>query len=391
MTKLTVDESRINDWLADQRDNMLGLLAEVVNLDSGTYNKAGVDQVGERFAAFFASHHVPVSRQHNDTFGDCFRASVEGRGPGPGILLMGHRDTVFPSGEASRRPFTINGERAYGPGVADMKAGLVMNAFLLAAFNSVGQLSRPLVALFTADEEIGSPSSRALIEAEARQARFVLNSEPGRVSGNVVSERSGGVFLQVDVRGRAAHSGANFRDGISAIEELAHKILALHALTDFDRGTTVNVGLVRGGQSVNTTAPQAEGQIDLRYRLPIDRERAMAAMERIVGECRVPGASASMSIIGEFLPLLPSASGDLLRVYRAAAEDVGLILEGERTGGCADSGFPASIGVPTLCGLGPVGGKAHSPDEYIEVDSIIPRTQAAALTIARLDRAGSAV
>ena len=384
----TAEEARLTAWLAERRDEMLGLLCQLVNLDSGSYNKQGVDEVGEVLAAFFAGQEIPVSRQRNLALGDCFRATVEGAGQARGVLLMGHRDTVFPLGESARRPFAISGSRAYGPGVADMKAGLVMNSFLLAAFHSVLPLSRPLVGLFTADEEIGSPSSRAVIEAEAKQADFVLNSEPGRLSGNVVTERSGGVFLRCEVKGHAAHSGANFADGISAIEELAHKVLALHALTELDFGLTVNVGVVRGGQSVNTTAPHAEGEIDLRYRLPQARENALAAIARIVKDCRVRGTSASLRIIGEFLPLPRLASSNLLHVYREAAADVGLSVDGERTGGCADSGFSGSMGVPTLCGLGPVGGKAHTPDEYIELDSIVPRTQAAALTIARLDRYG---
>ena len=339
-------------------------------------------------AAFFDRQNIPVSRQRNLELGDCFRATVNGASQAGGVLLMGHRDTGLSPGELTRRPFTISGSRAYGPGVADMKAGLGMNSFLLAAFHSVLPLSRPLVGLFTADEEIGSPSSRAIIEAEAKQADFVLNSEPGRVSGNVVTERSGGVFIRFEVKGHAAHSGANFADGISAIEELAHKILALHAMTELDSGLTVNVGIVRGGQSVNTTAPHAEGEIDLRYRFPPSREMALMTIERIIKDCRVSGTSASMRIIGEFLPLPHLASSNLLRVYRDAAADVGLSVDGERTGGCADLGFSGSMGVPTLCGLGPVGGKAHTPDEYIELDSIVPRTQAAALTVVRLDRTG---
>ena len=147
-------------------------------------------------------------------------------------MLMGHRDTVFPKGEPTRRPFRIENGNAYGPGVADMKAGLVMNAFVLAAFQKFGGAPAPLVGLFTSDEEIGSPACRPIIEAEARRARAVFNSEPGRPTGNVVNGRKGGVFMKMEITGKAAHSGGNFSDGISAIEELARKIIALHAITD---------------------------------------------------------------------------------------------------------------------------------------------------------------
>src|SRR5690606_37666600 len=160
-----------------------------------------------------------------------------------------------PNGEAARRPFTVRDGRASGPGVADMKAGIVMNTFVLSAFAALGGAPAPLVGLFPGDGESASPGSRPIIEVEARGARAVFNSEPGRASGNVVTGRKGGIFFRCEVFGRSAHSGANFQDGISAIEEMARKIQAWHALTDLDAGTTVNVGLVAGGQSVNTVAP----------------------------------------------------------------------------------------------------------------------------------------
>ena len=263
------NETKIIAWLAEQQPAMLAMLREMVDIDSGSYNKPGIDAVGAVVQRFMAGHRIPVETLPQRNHGDCLRAAVSWDGPagnaGGNIVLMGHRDTVFPDGEAARRPFTIRDGIAYGPGVADMKAGLVMNCFVLAAFAKFGGTPAPLLGLFTGDEEIGSPEGRAVIEAEARRARVVFNSEPGRVSGNVVTGRKGGVFMDFRITGSAAHSGANFADGISAIEELARKVQAIHALTDLARGITLNVGLVRGGQSVNTVAPWAEGEIDLRY------------------------------------------------------------------------------------------------------------------------------
>ena len=240
-------ETDITAWLATQHDAMVALLREMVDIDSGSYNKPGIDAVGAVVQRFMQAQGIPVTVARQQKHGDCLRAAVPWDGPagnaGGNIVLMGHRDTVFPDGEATRRPFTIRDGIAYGPGVADMKAGLVMNCFVLAAFAKFGGSPAPLVGLFTGDEEIGSPEGRAVIEAEARRARVVFNSEPGRVSGNVVTGRKGGVFMVFRITGRAAHSGANFADGISAIEELARKTQALHALTDLERGITVNVGL----------------------------------------------------------------------------------------------------------------------------------------------------
>ncbi len=386
-------ESAITAWLATQQDAMIALLREMVDLDSGSYNKPGIDAVGAVVRRFLAGRAIPVETIAPQQHGDCLRAAVPWDGPqgnaGGNIVLMGHRDTVFPDGEAARRPFTITDGIATGPGVADMKAGLVMNCFVLAAFAKFGGAPAPLLGLFTGDEEIGSPEGRAVIETEARRARVVFNSEPGRVSGNVVTGRKGGVFMAFRITGKAAHSGANFADGISAIEELARKTQAIHALTDLDRGITLNVGLVSGGQSVNTVAPWAAGEIDLRYVDPADRDDVMARIGAIIDRAFLPGTKAELTIKGEFLPLTQSpAAKRLFEVYVAAAADTGFKTAGEFTGGCADSGFTAGVGAPTICAVGPVGGKAHSPEEFLRIDSLVPRAQACARAILRLDQAG---
>jgi len=388
-------ETEITAWIASQQQAMIDLLRETVDIDSGSYNKAGIDAVGAAIENFLAGQGIPTERVAQSKHGDCIRAMV-GAEPSASstnapsnIVLMGHRDTVFPDGEVQRRPFTIKDGIAYGPGVADMKAGLVMNAFVLAAFHKFGGAPAPMVGLFTGDEEIGSPEGRPVIEAEARRARVVFNSEPGRVSGNVVTGRKGGVFSAFRITGRAAHSGGNFPDGISAIEELARKVQAIHALTDLDRGITLNVGLVSGGQSANTVAPWAEGQIDLRYVTPEDRDEVMGKIEAIIARSFVPGTKAELTIKGEFLPLnqTPTAKR-LFELYVQSAADTGFKTDGEFTGGCADSGFTAAVGAPTICAVGPVGGKAHSPDEFLHIDSLVPRAQAMARAILRLDAAG---
>lgn len=378
------NENAVVEWLGGQQGAMLGLLEDLVNIDGGSYDKDGVDAVGARIRAFLEDHDIACESIPVEKFGDALRATVGGPS-NSAIMLMGHRDTVFPRGEPTRRPFKVENGKAYGPGVADMKAGLVMNAFVLAAFKKFGGAPAPLVGLFTSDEEIGSPSCRPIIEAEARRARAVFNSEPGRPSGNVVTGRKGGVFMKMEVTGKAAHSGGNFTAGISAIEELARKITALHALTDLTKGTTVNVGLISGGQTVNTVAPWAKCEIDLRYVNPPDREDAMTRIARIVETANVPGTSATLKVAGEFRPLVETPdSKNLFQHYAACAQDLDLKVEGEFTGGCADSGFTAGVGTPTICAVGPVGANAHTPEEYMVVDSFVPRAQALALAVARL-------
>lgn len=380
------EERQVLDWLSEHREDMLTLLCEIVNIDSGTYDKVGVDAVGGRLRAFFESHGLVVEQEHSDQYGDALHVQLPSARPDDKpVLLLGHRDTVFPKGEAAHRPFRIADGRAYGPGVADMKAGLVMNAFVLAALHKVHVTAPPVAALITGDEEVASPFSRAVIERMARKARCVFNAEPGRPNGAVVIERKGAIFARLSVSGRAAHSGANFEMGISAIEELAHKILALHALTDLDRGLTVNVGLVRGGQSINTTAPNAEADIDVRYRLPEDAAAALQAMRQITDHASVTESSAILEVMGEFLPVTRTAAADLLfAAYRESAAALGMDVDGIFSGGGADSGFTAGVGCPTLCSVGPLGGHAHTIDEFVMIDTLLSRAQTLAMTILRL-------
>ena len=378
-------------WLQDRQGEMLALLETLVNSDSPSRDKAAVDATGEILKRFFADHGISVTTEPDDTYGEAIHAAVEHAGANDTrpILLMGHRDTVFPPGEATRRPFRIEGDRAYGPGVADMKAGLVINAFVLAGFKAVGGHPGPLAALVTSDEEIASPFSRPVIERVGRESRVVLNGEPGRASGNIVSGRKGSVFMRFSVMGRAAHSGGNFTEGRSAIGEMAHKIVALHALTDLERGITVNVGLVSGGQTVNTVAPLATGEIDLRYVRAADRSWALERITAIMNASAVPDTTSNCEVLGEFLPMeMTPEAQRLMDLYVDVSAQQGALVGGEFTGGCADSGFTAAQGTPTLCGLGAVGGKAHTVDEYMEVPTLLTRAQALAAMIARLGETG---
>lgn len=385
---LTPEEEAVAGWLAARRDAMVGLLADVVNTDSNTHDKAGVDRVGARLVAFLAENGIATRTTGHARFGDAIHAAIAGRDAAAApVVLMGHRDTVFPTGEAARRPFKIDAARAYGPGVCDMKGGLVINAFVLAALKAAGGAAMPVTALFTADEEIASPSSLGLIAEACRGARAVFNGEPGRPSGNVTVARKGGLFLRVDVHGRAAHSGSHFTHGISAIDALARKTLRLHALTDLDRGVTVNVGVVGGGTTLNTVAAHAFGELDVRYIDPADRDRLLAAVEAIVAAEDVPGSRAELTITGEFLPLVQTdACKALYAVYDSAAVAMGYKFGEESSGGCSDAGVPSSLGIPTLCGTGPVGGGAHTDEEYIELDTLLTRAQTLAVAVLRLAR-----
>ena len=386
MAELSAAERKVIDWIAGERATVVGLIETLVNTDSGSLDKAGVDAVGEHIRSFLHRRGIATDIVPNARYGDGIRATVGGGKAADNrtILLMGHRDTVYTRGEAARRPFRIADGRGSGPGCCDMKAGIAMNALVLAAFAQFGAPG-PLVGLFTADEEIGSPSSQALIEEEARRARAVFNAEPGRPNGGVVTGRKGGIFMRLDVTGKAAHAGNDRADGISAIEEIARKVVELHRLTDRERGVTCNVGTIAGGEVVNMVAPSATAGVDFRYIHRADRDAGMAEIARIVAQSHLPGSSARLEVSAEFKPLVASEeSKRLYGLYAGCARELGQAVREEFAGGCADSGFAASVGAPTICGVGPIGGRAHSPDEYLEVDTIVPRAQAMALAIMRL-------
>jgi glutamate carboxypeptidase len=389
LMSITAREAEVLDWLAQQYEPMVALLGQLVDTDSGSYDRAGVARAGEILRAHLEAHGLTVELIEQADGSVSIKATVAPRRPAADnahVLLLGHRDTVFPKGTAAERPFRVEDGRAYGPGVADMKAGLVMNAFVLEALARFDGASRPVVSLVTSDEEIASPASRPTIEAAARGARAVFNAEPGRPSGNIVSGRKGAMFLSVEVTGKPAHSGSAHDQGVSAIEELCRKVIELHALTDYASGTTVNVGLIEGGQSINTVAPWASAKVDVRFKTMAAMAEAEAAIERLLGRVHLPGTTTRITSKAAFLPLEPSAANRaLFEHYVASAAELGQTIGGEYTGGSADSGFTAGLGAPTVCGTGPIGAKAHSPDEVCHLDSLVPRAQALALAILRLD------
>lgn len=374
----------IQEWLRAHEQDMFDLLQQVVNIDSGSYNKKGVDQVGAIFRDHLEAAGIATTTFPLEKYGDCLLGQVPGSGPEgtPHILLLGHMDTVFPDGTVAERPYRVEDGIAYGPGVADMKAGLVMNTFVARAFAELGGNHAPLRIFYTGDEEIASPASRDLTRQMAAGAAAVLNAEPGRPTGNVVVNRKGAFFIDFEVTGVAAHAGVAHEKGASAIEALSKKIIDLHALTDRDRGITANVGTINGGVSVNTVAPYAKGQLDVRFPKDIDETSLHKQIATIIEGDSLARTCGKITHEGYFLPLFETdASRQLLADYTRVAQELGFDVKGEATGGSADSGFTAAAGAPTLCATGPVGGYPHTPQEYCQLDSMVPRAQMAALTI----------
>ncbi len=373
------------DWLASQKQAMADLLAQIVNIDSGSGHEAGVRQVAAALRGRLEAAGIPVQTFPEPGWGECILAKVPGSDTAAAghYQLMGHMDTVFPLGTAAQRPWRVEGGKAYGPGVADMKSGLVMNVFVAEALARFGGNATPVHLLFTADEEVGSPACRTVIREHVQGARAVLNAEPGRISGNVVNERKGSYRIDFEVTGVAAHAGINPAQGASAIDALARKILALHALNACEPGITVNVGFIQGGMASNVVAPLAAAHVDLRYTAENDLDGVLARIQAIIEEESLPRTSGRIVAKTGTLPMARTPDG-LLQTYQRCAQQVGFAVEGESTGGAADSGITSNMGIPSLCALGPVGGYAHSEREFCDLTTFVPRAQALALTLLAL-------
>ncbi|MBS1091776.1 M20 family metallopeptidase [Gluconobacter sp. Dm-74] len=360
---------------SEDLSSFLAELKEWVSIETPTTNPDKVNELGRlimssaRDVGLAAEIHSGNMDTRGVPLGDHFvlfdpeRMSNE-----KGILLLSHIDTVHPIGTlAHNLPWKQEEDRLYGPGIADMKAGVLLG------FRALARLSRqsplPIRMLVVSDEEIGSPSSRQLIEEEASKARYVLVTEPGRPGNGIVSGRKGVGRYFLSCHGRPAHSGRAHAEGRSAIRELAHQILALEAMTDESRGITVNVGLISGGTGANVVAEHASAVVDLR--VP-DAATGIEMNERILG-LKAVNPDVGFVVEGEInRPGYVKSAGIAALVEKAQAISIsdGQTLFDLSTGGGSDGNFSAAMGVPTLDALGIVGDGAHTLQEYIEISSI---------------------
>jgi len=364
--------SRTFDYLLTQQEAMVQTLDRLVAIDSPSQDREAVNGVARFMSEAFGALGARVERLAQVAFGDHLRVTW-GEGQRQ-ILLLGHMDTVWPVGEARDRPFHVDGDRATGPGAFDMKGGLVVGLYALMALRDLGlQPAQRLVFLLNSDEECGSPTSRSFIEAEGRRSDAVLVLEPSR-EGALVTWRKGVGRFEIEIHGMASHAGAAHSRGISAVEELAHQILRLEAMTDYGRGTTVNVGVVEGGSRVNVRPASAWAEIDVRITTAREGQR-MA--EAILGLRPVNRDAALISSGGiNRPPWETSVPGQaLFDRARQVGEKLGLDLWPAGTGGGSDGNFTAALGIPTLDGLGAVGEDAHALGEWVDVRSL-PRRAA---------------
>lgn len=371
------------------REAMWAFLEHIVNMDSPTENKELVDRVGDVLEAKARELGLHVERDRHPTFGDNLVARwTPSRVPPdvPRVLMIGHFDTVYPAGTAAVRPFRIEGSRAYGPGVLDMKGGLTIGLFALRALLDVyGEPVLPLTVIFNSDEEPGSPYSREVIFREAARHDLALILEPGRPGPAVTVARKGVGIFRLKVYGVEAHAGSEPEKGANSIVEMAAKVQSLAALTDMEVGTTVTPGVISGGTKPYVVPGECELSVDIRVPTVAEQQRITDALAAIQAHVGVPGTRTELHGGFHRPPMVPTEETmKYVALLQRVGNRVGYPLGTASTGGASDGNLTASVGVPTIDGLGAHGGRAHSPDEYVEVDSVEHKCRVLASFLAAL-------
>lgn len=376
--------SRLLDYCTTHRDWLLDFITTLVRIESPTDDKAAVDACGAVLAARLRELGASVTAVPQTAAGDHLVARF-----GPArrqVLIIGHFDTVWPIGQLARMPIREEGGRLHGPGTLDMKAGIGLGVlatralFALAPPTEVG-----VTMVWSTDEEVGSDTSRALIEEEARRSEAVLVLEPAMANGALKTARKGIADYELTAHGVSAHAGVDPRKGINAIRELALQILALDQLRDLDRGISINVGVVTGGTRTNVVPELATASVDVRASTLADADYIDGAMRALVAQ--TPGARLEVS--GGFnRPPLERSPGvvRLFELARACGAEIGLDLQEGATGGGSDGNFTAALGVPTLDGLGATGDGAHALHEHVIVAELPIRAAVIAGLLSRLTR-----
>ena len=382
-------------WLTEQNTSMEGALAELVSINSFTENVEGGQSVGRMLEELFAIEGLETTRVSSPSakFADhlVIGSTWTHRGGSP-IALVGHLDTVFPPG--TFEGFKRDGDLARGPGVLDMKGGLVVVAWALKALAATGMLtSLPgLRVVIVADEEVGSPEGQPIIREAIQGAQGALVFEAGRKGDLVITRRKGTGALTLIAHGKAAHAGNAHKEGVNALWVLAKLVDRVQGLTDYDRGVTVNVGKISGGTSKNTVPDRAEALVDLRFETRADAESLIAAIEAAAKECAAQVPGSRIETVGGIarLPLeRTDASVKLMDAYAACARASGLGAgEAGLIGGGSDASTSGAMGIASIDGLGPRGIGFHTHDEQIEIATLLLKAQALARFLAGVAAAG---
>ena len=364
------------EYLEERQDEMLEFLKELVLIQSGTHNKAGVNRVCDAVIKAIGDLPVRIIRLEHEQLGDTLILSGNSAADSGNILLVGHLDTVFPV-DTNFNWYREDEKNAYGPGVIDMKGGIAAVIYALKALNSCNMLSNiPIRVIFNTDEEIGSPVSREIIASEAKKSAIALVTECGGMNGEVVTGRKGRLGLEMYVKGKAGHAANSTEEKSSAVLALAHKIIEIESLNNTFPELTVNVGRIEGGTSPNSIPETAMAAIDIRFSTEAALSAFMISLEEINNRINVTGTTSRLVKAADRPPMVTTEqSRELFHIAAEAGERLGIsVLEEFRSGG-SDANIIAAAGTPVIDGLGPIGRYDHSDREYMIKESLPDRTK----------------
>lgn len=383
MVTTSLNPAALLDYCNQHQAEMLDLLRRMVELESPSDNKAAIDELGMHLKQQFEAAGGKADLIPQPEAGNHLKAEFPGTSGKP-VLLLGHVDTVWPLGTLEKMPFRVEGGRVLGPGVYDMKAGIVMMLFALRALHASGAQHRPVIVLLDTDEEVGSRTGRPVVEATAKACEAVLVLEPSQtIHGHLKTARKGVGDFTIHVRGRAAHAGVDFEKGHSAIVELARQLLEVTRFTDLARGITVNPGVIHGGTRSNVIAAEATAVVDVR----IARLADGPELEKKFASLRPFDPGCTIEISGGInRPPMERAAGTvrLFEIAKQQAAALGMSIDEASTGGGSDGNFTSALGIPTLDGLGAVGEGAHAVHESILLSELPRRTALLAALIRSL-------
>lgn len=361
-------------------------LSTLVNIDCGTKTVAGVTQVASIICEKYRSlgWHAEQVDLGNQVGHGVFTTNKP-HAKSYDVLLVGHLDTVFPEGTVAQRPLTHDEKNAYGPGVADMKGGILNILWAMRSLDKDVLNNMAIAITMNPDEETGSVHSKAWIASYAKKSRCVLVCEGARVDGSLVKARKGAAMYQLDFTGKASHAGNAPEKGRSAITELAHWVLALNQLAQPEQGTTVNIGTINGGDAANIVPDHAQAVVDVRFRCNDEYVRVNKAISEMVKQSFTPDIKIALKPLSLLPAMDPTAETEtLMQHVEQCGDDVGIKVTWQSVGGGSDANHTAALGVPSLDGFGPVGGNFHTPEEYLDLDSVFPRIKLLARVISTL-------
>lgn len=378
----------IEQYVQDHLQRYLKELSDLCAIDSGTYDKAGVDMVALSLQERFRGLGMEVSLYEQEKWGNDLYGILRGNGQGK-VTVLGHIDTVYPVGTAAARPVQVQGNKVLGPGVYDMKGCILsavyaIEALLAQDYRDFGEIH----FLCVTDEEISVRHSKGLIWQACQDSQGVLVLEGARENGDLVSARKGGSWYKLSAHGHCAHAGVEPEKGRNAIVEIAHQIMQFQSLNGWREGVTINVGRISGGTTPNVVPDYAEVSLDLRFLRNVDRYDTERRWHGMMQNQCVPGVELKLACDPGSKDPMECTPQSLRLVHTAQriAQQLGFEVNHAATGGISDANYASGFGLPTLDGLGPIGDLDHSPDEYIELDSIAPRAALVAGLIAAVGK-----